>query len=84
MERYRTAQKLVLKSIDDPIRIYELTVERKSHHLNQAQGPLFTVHPLKSLIGDDSLTSFSNKVLSKTTNTDQLKLSSTIKNLSNN
>ena len=61
MERYRTPQKLVLKSIDDPIRIYELTVKRKSHHLNQAQGPLFTVQPLKLLIGDNSLTSCSIK-----------------------
>ena len=61
MKRYRTPQKLILKSIDDPIRIYELTVKRKSHHLNQAQEPLFTVQPLKLLIGDNSLTSFSIK-----------------------
>ena len=84
----KKTKNLQFKTIDDPEIMEQVIAERNSHHLNQAQGTPFTIEPLLSLIGTDSYTSFSQKILDGTADIDSLKLSTTItkylKNLKHN
>ena len=70
---------LQLKTITDREQIDKCIAERNLHHLNQAEGSVFTIEPLKSLIGEDGFTSFANEILKVTVDIFQLNLSPTIK-----
>ena len=56
----------------------QVPVERKYHHLNQAQGTPFTIEPLLLLIGNDSFTSFSQTLLNGKADMESLKMIPTI------
>ena len=49
-----------------------------SHHLNQVQVTSLTIEPVVSLIGHDSYTPFSQKLLKDTTDTSSLNIAPTI------
>ena len=70
---------VVFKTIDIPTLIEELIADRNSHHLNQVQGPPFTVEPLQSLLGTESDTPFAEALLNGDSNLQQLSLTKVIK-----
>ena len=53
MERHKVDKNLQLKTIDDPILIYQLVTDRNAKYLNQVDGSPFTVEPLLFLVGKD-------------------------------
>ena len=73
----KATQNLQFKTIDDPILIDQLIVDRNAHHLNQADGTPFTIEPLLSLIDKDTFTTFSKELLEEKANLSQLDLSPT-------
>ena len=56
----------------------QVTVDKKSHDLNQIQGTPLTIEPLLSLIGTDSFTSFSQELFNGKADIESLKMSPTI------
>ena len=70
---------LQFKTITDLEQIDKCIAKRNVHHLNQDQGSVFTIKPLKSLIDDDGFTSFANEILKSTVDIFQLNLAPTIK-----
>ena len=53
--------------------------DRNANHLNHTQGSSFTVEPLRTLIGEDSFTTFSQALLDGTANLEKLNVTPTIK-----
>ena len=51
------------KKVENPEDIERCLISRNRAHLSQAQGTPFTIHPLKELLGQDSLTPFGNSLL---------------------
>ena len=73
----KSTKKLHFKTIDNPILIDQLIVDRNAKHPNQADRTPFTVEPLLSLVGKDTFTTFSQELLDGTADLSQLKLSPT-------
>ena len=65
-----------------PTLIEKFVTSRNDNHPHQAHRTPFTIESLRSLIGKDIFTSFSQELLNRTANIDQLKVSATIKNTS--
>ena len=61
---------------DNPEDIERCLISRNRAHLSQAQGTPFTIHPLKELLGKDSLTPFGNSLLLGTADLDIIPLTS--------
>ena len=51
------------KKVENPEDIERCLISRNRAHLSQAQGTPFTIHPLKELLVQDSLTPFGNSLL---------------------
>ena len=76
-ERHKIDKNLHFKTIDNPILIDQLIIDRNAKHPNQADRTPFTVEPLLSLVGKDTFTTFSQELLDETADLSQLKLSPT-------
>ena len=59
----KATKNLYFKTIDNPILIDQLIVDRNAKHPNQADRTSFTVEPLLSLVGKDTFTTFSQELL---------------------
>ena len=70
---------LQFKTIHNPIEIDQLLATGNAQHLHQAHGTPFTVEPLRSMIGKDSFTPFTQEILDGTANFDNLQISDNIK-----
>ena len=73
----KSIKNLHFKTIDDPILIDQSITDRNAKDLNQADGTLFTVETLLSLIDKDMFTNFFQELLDGIADLSQLKLSPT-------
>ena len=64
------------KQIDNSEDIERCLISGNRAHLYQAQGTPFTIHPLKELLGKDSLPPFGNSLLLGTADLDRIPLTS--------
>ena len=70
---------LQFKTIHNHEEIDILLAAGNAQHLHQTHGTPFTVEPLRTLIGKDSFTPFSQEILGSSTNFDSLEISDKIK-----
>ena len=70
---------MIFKTIDNLTLIEELVVDCKSHRFNQAQVQTCTVEPLRSLLGTDSDTPFSEALLNGEANLQHISLTKVTK-----
>ena len=70
---------LQFKTIHNHEEIDQLLASNNAQHLHQAHNTPFTVEPLRTLIGKDSFTPFTQEILDGSANFDTLEISDNIK-----
>ena len=74
-----THDNLQFKTIHNQEEIDQLLASGNAHHLHQAHGIPFTIEQLRTMIGKDSFTPFSQELLDDTASIDNLEISDNIK-----